>query len=133
MSGADGPLRPEELAEIESCLLPALERHHLRLLAHGLRTFQQIAGGPHGPVPSAEALDGWAASQPLLAADPPFARSFLEQLRRLGGTLEALAREQGVEPLALQLADLSAWARRQAEERLAAESPEPLSPPAPPG
>ena len=36
-------IEADELAELESTLLPALERHHLRLLAHGLRTFQTVA------------------------------------------------------------------------------------------
>jgi hypothetical protein len=35
-------IEASELAELEATLLPALERHHLRLLAHGLRTFQAV-------------------------------------------------------------------------------------------
>ena len=38
-------LSEHDLQELESSLLPALERHHLRLLAHSLRCLQQAAAG----------------------------------------------------------------------------------------
>jgi hypothetical protein len=108
-----------ELAELERCLLPALERHHLRLLAHGLRTFQAVAGRRSGPLPPAAAWAAWAAQQPQLAADASFAASFLEQLTSLASQLEAIARSRSCDPLALELADLSHWAGQQADGRLA--------------
>ena len=36
-------LSEADLSELESTLLPAFERHHLRLLAHSLRCLQQAA------------------------------------------------------------------------------------------
>jgi hypothetical protein len=41
-------LDPQELNLLDSTLLPSLERHHLRLLAHGLRTLQAAAGRRQG-------------------------------------------------------------------------------------
>jgi len=107
-----------ELAQLEATLLPALERHHLRLLAHGLRTFQAVAGRRQGPLPASDALAVWANSQPQLARDPGFAATFLDQLAGLGEQLESIAIRRGREPLALDLVDLISWAEHQAQDRL---------------
>jgi hypothetical protein len=112
-------IEANELAELESTLLPALERHHLRLLAHGLRTFQAVSGRRQGPLPTSQALALWAGGQPQLAGDPGFAATFLQQLVGLGDQLESIAAERGCDPLALDLADLIHWAEHQAQERLA--------------
>ncbi len=124
-----------ELNELEATLLPALERHHLRLLAHGLRTLQAVGKGPDGGLPPRAALEAWALAQPAIADDPSFRRAFVDQLLAAGLQLESIAAEGAGEiategddrpgPLELELADLVAWARRQADRR--------LSPPAPPG
>ena len=137
-------LSPEELAELEASLLPALERHHLRLLAHSLRSLQAAAGRRSGPLPARAELLAWALKQPKLQADPGFCQAFLDQLQGAGIQLEAIALEAGIvlktaqplktdaanpgaqppqpdpaEPLALNLADLVAWARQQADRRVA--------------
>ncbi|KEF40675.1 MAG: hypothetical protein ER33_15740 [Cyanobium sp. CACIAM 14] len=121
-------LDAEELRELEATLLPTLERHHLRLLAHGLRTLQAVAGGRSGPIPTAEAIGAWARQQPQIRADPGFADAFLTQMGRMGDQLEAIAAGSGREPLALDLVDLVAWARDEADRRVRA----PADPPAPP-
>lgn len=113
----------DELRQLESTLLPALERHHLRLLAHGLRTLQDAAGRRGGPLPDPSALERWAANQPQLAADPGFRSSFLHQLTGLASQLSAIAAERAHEPLDLQLDELIAWAERSAEERISPQGP----------
>lgn len=113
-----GPLTPAELAELEATLLPALERHHLRLLAHGLRTLQAIAERRGGPIPSHGAITRWVERQPSLAGDPEFQQVFAAQLASTGAHLERLAATRACDPLALELADLCAWALGQADERL---------------
>jgi hypothetical protein len=77
-------LSPEELAELEASLLPALERHHLRLLAHSLRSLQAAAGHRSGPLPDRAALMTWALDQPELQADAGFCQAFLDQLQGAG-------------------------------------------------
>jgi hypothetical protein len=130
-------LSPAECQRIDTTLLPTLERHHLRLLAHALRTLQTIAGRSEGPPPSRPEIDQWALSQPAIRDDPLFARSFVEQMLNAARQLEAIAAQSGPEsegadaegrPLSLDLDDLVAWARRQAEQRIAAT---PLSRPSP--
>ena len=73
-------LSPEELSELEASLLPSLERHHLRLLAHSLRSLQAAAGRRSGPLPQRAELLAWALDQPELQADPRFCQAFLDQL-----------------------------------------------------
>jgi hypothetical protein len=114
----------EELRDLESSLLPALERHHLRLLAHALRSLQAVAAGGEA-LPSRAQLEAWAAAQPAIADDPGFRDAFVEQLLSAGVQLEQIVRwrhgpaEAGsATPLALELNDLVAWARAQADARL---------------
>jgi hypothetical protein len=111
-------LSPEELATLEATLLPARERHHLRLLAHGLRTLQAIASCDSGPLPSRQVIHHWALQQPATAADPAFAAAFSLQMESLGLQLQAIAGAER-EPLALELPDLIRWTRSQADQRLA--------------
>ena len=121
---ADGPLSPAELAELESTLLPALERHHLRLLAHGLRTLQAIAAAHgaqpgSGELPDRSRIRSWAADQPPIAQDRAFIEVLSSQLGSAGRQLEQLAAELGRPPLSLELRDLIGWARNQANQRIA--------------
>lgn len=115
-------ISPEELQELESTLLPSLERHHLRLLAHGLRTLQSVAGRRSGPLPDPAALQAWALRQPAIAGDPAFAEPFLAQMRSLATQLTAIAATRGLSaPLDLAMADLIAWARVSADARISPE------------
>ncbi len=121
---ADGPLSPAELAELESTLLPALERHHLRLLAHGLRTLQAIAAADGAQpdsdeLPDRSAIRSWAADQPPIAQDRAFIEILSSQLESAARQLEQLAADLGRPPLSLELKDLIAWARNQANQRIA--------------
>ena len=124
-------LSPEELAELEASLLPALERHHLRLLAHSLRSLQAAAGRRSGPLPERAELLAWALDQPELQADSGFCQAFLDQLQGAGIQLEHIVQDTSAlkqafnpsepappGPLGLDLADLVAWAQRQADRRI---------------
>ena len=125
----------DELRDLESTLLPALERHHLRLLAHALRTLQAVAVAGEGGLPSRARLAAWAAAQPAIADDPGFRDAFVEQLLGAGLQLEQIAlwrhgSAEGAAPLSLELADLVAWARQQADSRLSLAEPGATPPPA---
>lgn len=110
-------LTPDELAGLEATLLPALERHHLRLLAHGLRTLQQIAGRRQVEPPSGEAIRRWVLEQDATAGDQPFAEAFSAQMLNVADQLRAIAGPSRM-PLDLELDDLKRWARQQADCRL---------------
>lgn len=112
-------LTESELQVLESTLLPSLERHHLRLLAHGLRTLQTIGARHRGDPPDRTAIASWAEGQEAIAQDPRFREAFVEQLLNLADQLRVIARDTGSEPMALDLSDLVAWARRVADDRLA--------------
>lgn len=124
-----GPLTSAELEQLEATLLPALERHHLRLLAHCLRTLQQIAGRYAGPLPEMETLRTWVNSRAPLADDPSFQQAFLAQLQAAALQLETLANTLGLEPMALDLADLISQAEAQARRRLDLTPPGAAAPP----
>jgi len=113
-----GPLSSDDLQQLEASLLPSLERHHLRLLAHSLRSLQAIAGQRQGPVPAQRQLESWLASQDSLHNDPSFVQAFLEQLQSAAFQLERIAAPLGLAPLALELSDLCQWADTQARARL---------------
>jgi hypothetical protein len=121
MTPPDGssPLSQAEAEVLDATLLPHLERHHLRLLAHGLRSFQAMAGRQEGSLPSAALLDHWLAQQPELAGDAGFRHAFRQQLISLGQQLQQIAATAGCTPLALSLEQLIHWAKAQADSRLA--------------
>jgi len=117
-------LSPQDLEQLESTLLPALERHHLRLLAHSLRCLQQAADDGE-PLPNPQRLLAWAQRQSNLAVDPTFIPVLVEQLGKAALQLEQIALEQGCAPLELGISDLVSWGQRQADQRLALTPPEP--------
>jgi hypothetical protein len=121
-------LSPEDLDQLEGSLLPAWERHYLRLLAHGLRTLQAIAAPSSDlhQLPNRCQMEAWASSQPLMAEDPAFRSSFLDQLCTLKETLELIASRVHQPPLTLEMPQLVAWVKEQADARLS-------SPRQPPG
>ncbi|MCP9825679.1 hypothetical protein [Synechococcus sp. EJ6-Ellesmere] len=121
----DGPLASGDLAILEATLLPSLERHHLRLLAHCLRTLQEVAGRRSGPLPARPTLLAWMERHSTLAADPDFHQVFLTQLERGALQLQELAASQGLEPLALEIDDLIVWAEAEARTRLSLSTPTP--------
>lgn len=144
-------LTPEDQALLEATLLPALERHFLSLLAHGLRTFQAIAAttdqptdhpthqptdpptGQPKPLPERLQIEAWAASQASLADDPGFREAFVEQLCRLRDPLGEIAARGGQSPLDLPIEALVAWVREQADGRLSrSATPPPAAEPIPP-
>jgi len=122
-------LSEHDLQELEGTLLPALERHHLRLIAHSLRCLQQAAGGGE-QLPAHEGLMAWAQQQPNLAVDPSFIPVLVEQLGKAALQLQAIGAELGKPALRLEIADLVRWGQQQADQRLAhAEGSDPFTPP----
>ena len=110
-------LSEHDLQELESTLLPALERHHLRLLAHSLRCLQQAAQGGNA-IPAQAGLMSWAEQQPNLAVDPTFIPVLVEQLAKAAVQLEAIGLKFHKAPLALEISDLVRWGQQQADQRL---------------
>lgn len=122
---ASSPLSRAEAERLDATLLPQLERHHLRLLAHGLRSFQAMGRGCRGALPGPQEVDRWLEQQPALADDPGFRSAFRQQLISLGHQLEQIAADAGSTPLALSLEQLIHWARAQADSRLERQQPDP--------
>jgi hypothetical protein len=110
-------LSEADLSELESTLLPAFERHHLRLLAHSLRCLQQAAAQGED-LPEGARLSAWAEQQPNLAVDPTFIPVLVEQLGKASAQLASIGNDLGKPALQLEIADLVRWGQRQADARL---------------
>lgn len=121
MNAPEGPLSLAELAELEGTLLPALERHRLRLLAHGLRSLQAISGRRAGPPPSRGEIEAWALSQPAVGGDANFAAALTDRL--LGAAEQLREISSGPGALGLEIAELCSWAEHQVSQRLAIINP----------
>ena len=106
------------IARIDATLLPQMDRHHLRLLAHCLDSFQTMSGGSEGLLPNAASRRRWCEQQPAVAEDPAFLRSLMQQLNGAAEQLQDLADSLGKPPLELQLDDLITAAEARCHHQL---------------
>ena len=118
MPGA-GPLTRDQIDAIEATLLPTLDRHHLRLQAHCLATFQQMAHPVRqGPLPDRPHWQSWGEQQPQLVNDPEFMELLMTQFTVIASQLEDLASSLGMSPLELSLSDLIGHSEIVSRQRL---------------
>ena len=109
---------PEAIARIDATLLPQMDRHHLRLLAHCLDSFLVMDPGQEGQLPDAASRRRWCEQQPVVADDPAFLRSLMQQLNGAAEQLQGLADSLGKPPLELQLDDLITAAEARCHHQL---------------
>lgn len=103
----NSPLSLSDIQKIDATELPSMERHYLRLLAHCLFCFKEIANGSSfGALPSEEDQFQWLLAQPTLSTDKEFAFILLEQFALVANQLERLAEEFRISPLELTLDEL---------------------------
>ena len=103
----------ETIARIDATLLPQLDRHHLRLLAHSLASFREMSNDVDGALPNAALRRHWCEQQPVVADDPQFLILLLNQLNNAADQLEEMADDCSKAPLELSLDDLIAAAERR--------------------
>ena len=114
-----GPLDRQQIERIEATLLPVVDRHLLRLQAHCLVTFQQIAMPTRqGPLPSRDRWQDWCDQQPQLADDTEFSEQLMMQFTVIASQLEEIAGTLNRTPLELDLGDLIHQAERNSRDRL---------------
>ena len=114
-----GPLDRQQIERIEATLLPVVDRHLLRLQAHCLVTFQQIAMPMReGPLPTRDRWQDWCDHQPQLADDAEFSEQLMMQFTVIASQLEELARKLNRTPLELELNDLINQAETSSRDRL---------------
>ena len=110
------------VARIDATMLPRLERHHVRLLAHCLESFRSMGVSKEGDLPDAACRRRWCEQQPVVAEDPAFLRSLLLQLETAAQQLSELAAALGKAPLQLTVEDLITDAEARCHHRLQSES-----------
>ncbi len=103
----DSPLSNEEIELIESTNLSALDKHHLRLLAHSLETLRFMANGSiKGSFPSKENRLNWLEELNSLQDDQSFIPLLMEQLDVAAIELERIAEQSNISPLEMNLHSL---------------------------
>ena len=113
------PLDRPQIERIDATLLPAVDRHLLRLQAHCLATFQQIAMPlKQGPLPTRDRWQDWCDDQPQLASDEEFREQLMMQFTVIASQLEELANQLELTPLELKLNDLINNAETNSRQRL---------------
>ena len=111
---------PEAIAQIDATLLPKLDRHHVRLLAHCLDSFQTMDSTAAGVIPDLGSRRRWCEQQPQVAEDPDFLNALLLQLNAAAQQLQSLADDLGKPPLELDLNDLIRAAEARCHHQQAA-------------
>ena len=110
------PLSFEDIATIDETGLSIVDRHHLRLLAHCLSCFKEMAKGSSvGALPSENVRLKWLLAQPALTNEREFAFVLLDQLAGVGLQLEKLAAACDISPLELTLEELINESLRSAQ------------------
>ena len=118
-SADSSPLDRPQIERIDATLLPAVDRHLLRLQAHCLATFQQIAMPlKQGPLPTRDRWQDWCDDQPQLASDEEFREQLMMQFTVIASQLEELANQLELTPLELKLNDLINNAETNSRQRL---------------
>ncbi len=117
------PLCMEDIERIEGTGLSILERHHLRLLAHCLECFKEMANESSlGSLPQEKDRLRWCLEQPSLENDQAFISLLLEQFAVAGRQLEKVAALIEIPPLELTLEDLiRITIQRETRERIGSE------------
>ncbi len=102
------PLSLDDIQKIEGTQkLSALERHHLRILAHCLESFREITGGKiKGSIPEENEILEWCRNNETLREQKSFIPILLKQLSSASSQLQAIAKVLGKTPLEINLDDL---------------------------
>ena len=103
----DSPLSIEDIQLIDSTKLSALDKHHLRLLAHCLGSFRLMAKDDRGgDLPDRDRIENWLKEVHHLNNEDSFLMSLVEQFDFAAIQLEKIAVKMAISPLELTLEHL---------------------------
>ncbi len=100
-------LNVDEIRKIDQSNLSAMERHHVRLLAHCLQAFKTMkSNADDAKLPQKCDWIKWCNSQAKLQNDAEFVQVLLEQFSGATAQLQKLSEAKQIAPLQLTLDDL---------------------------
>ena len=103
----NSPLSQEDINLIGLTNLSAIEKHHLRMLAHCLQCFKSMRqDNPRGLIPVKEEWLEWCLKNPIMMKDDEFVQVMFEQFSGAAIQLEKLSKNLNVAPLDLTLKNL---------------------------
>ena len=100
------PLRDEIVKNIDQLNLPTIQKHHVRLLAHCLEIFKEIAKGDESLFEEDELLKEWCEKQSQKFDDKNFNQLLYEQMSSVAKKLNSFSQNIGKSFKELDLDDL---------------------------
>ena len=109
------PINDEVVKIIDELNLPVIQKHHIRLLAHCLEIFKEIAKDDMSSSEEEILLKEWCQKQSQQFGDENFNELFYEQMSSAAKKLNYFCLRQGKNLKSLELKDLIILVRQNSE------------------
>ena len=109
------PLSDEIVQTIDQLSLPSIQKHHIRLLAHCLGIFKEIANVDMSSIEEDIILREWCIKQSKKFNDKNFNELFYQQMSSAAKKLNEFSLKQGKNFKELELTDLIILVRQNSE------------------
>ena len=100
------PLNDQIIKRIDQLNLPIIQKHHIRILAHCLGIFKEIAKEDMSKLDEDKILRDWCETQSKVFNDRNFNEIFYEQMSSAAKKLNSFSESIGKEYKTLDLEDL---------------------------
>ncbi len=114
------PLSIKDITLIDASNLTQLEKHHIRILAHCLFSFKEMAEASKSgsSLPNQTMRLNWCINQPKIKKDKSFIDALLKEFDSAAKQLEHIATEKNIPPLELNISDLIKFAQESHQEKI---------------
>tara|TARA_Y100000589_G_scaffold312022_1_gene331916 strand:+ start:886 stop:1242 length:357 start_codon:yes stop_codon:yes gene_type:complete len=102
----NSPIKREVIDQIQKLDLSTIQKLHLKLLAHCLEVFKEIAVEPDTIFPCETLLKEWCEKEAKTFKDEKFSKLLFQQMNSAAEKIKAYANRTGKAPLKLKLDDL---------------------------
>ena len=115
-NSSSNPLNDEIVQTIDNLNLPVMQKHHIRLLAHCLEIFKEIAEDKKPLFEEEEKLREWCERQSKRFNDKKFNELFYEQMSSAAKKLNVFSLKTGKNFKELELVDLISLVKQDSED-----------------